>query len=217
MKDDLKKLHKDGNISNKELTNSLHRIGSTFPEGIPECGVDALRFTLCEEDVSEHFIKFNVQSCELNRRFFNKIWNATKFALMNCKLYSVDSTTDPVIDPNSLSDLDKWLLSRLAITITETSERLNNFDVGCAELWKKFFYGNLCDVYIEASKFNFEHNRNDESKIQCEVLKTCLTIGLRHMSIFTPYLSNEILNYLPHQMTFKVSQAINSFTKLKAY
>lgn len=213
MKDDLKKLHKDGNISSKELTNSLHRVGSTFPKGIPECGVDALRFTLCAADVSEHFIKFHVQNCELNHRFFNKIWNATKFALMNCKLYSVNSTTNPVIDPKCLSDLDKWLLSRLSSTITETTERLNNLDVGCAELWKNFFYGNLCDVYIEASKFNFEHNRSNESKIHCEILKTCLTIGLRYMSIFTPYLSNEILNYLPHQMTFKVNQAISSFIK----
>lgn len=175
-----------------------------YPNGIPFCGVDALRFTLCYSDVREHFIKFDPNECEKMHRFLNKIWNATKFTLTNCHAFSVDASSNPVIKPDQLSSMDKWILSRLSQTITETGNSLNALNVGCASLWKIFFYESLCDVYVEAAKYNFQHQMVAESQAQCEVLKICLAIGLRHMGIFTPFLSNELLTYLPHQMEFQV-------------
>lgn len=175
-----------------------------FPKGIPYCGVDALRFTLCSSDVREHFIKFNVKECEENHRFLNKLWNAAKFALLNCDKYSIDTMSNPKINRSKLSDFDKWILSRLANTLIATTDSLNDMNVGCSYLWRDFFYQNLCDVYIEASKYYFFNDFVNESQQQCEVLKTCLTIGLRQMGIFTPYISNELLEYLPNQMEFQV-------------
>lgn len=200
----MKHLHKDGILSNKELTQSLQAKELFYPKGIPFCGVDALRFALCYSDVREHFIKFDPNDCEKMHRFLNKIWNATKFTLTNCGTFSVDATTEPVLRREWLSSMDKWILSRLAKTITETTTSLNSLNVGCASLWKTFFYENLCDVYIEAAKYNFQNHLIEESQTQCDVLKACLTIGLRHIGIFTPFLSNELLTYLPHQMEFQV-------------
>lgn len=204
MKESLSHLNADGIISDQELKNALKKKELAFPKGIPHCGVDALRFTLCNSDVREHFIEFNVYQCEKNYRFLNKIWNATKFTLMNCDRFSVNAISNPIIDRNDLSGIDRWILSRLANTLNETSQSLDNLNVGCANLWRTFFYENLCDVYIEATKNNFQQNHLIQSKIQCEILKICLTIGLRHMAIFTPFIANELLNYLPHQMSFMV-------------
>lgn len=204
MKDDLKKLHDEGILSHTELTKSLQTKQESLPNGIPFCGVDALRFTLCSSDIRQHFIKFNPNECEKNHRFLNKIWNATKFTLANCNAFTINPSSNPMIRRDQLSSMDKWILSRLANTLIETSKSLNSMDIGCASLWKSFFYENLCDVYVEAAKYNFQNNIVAESQTQCEVLKTCLTVGLRHMGIFTPFLSNELLNYLPHQMEFEV-------------
>lgn len=191
-------------MSHTEFTKSLQTKQESLPNGIPFCGVDALRLTLCFSDIREHFIKFNPNECEKNHRFLNKIWNATKFTLANCSAFTVVAGTNPIMQRDQLSPMDKWILSRLANTVTETSKSLNSMNIGCASLWKSFFYENLCDVYVEAAKYNFQNNFVAESQTQCEVLKTCLTVGLRHMGIFTPFLANQLLNYLPHQMEFEV-------------
>lgn len=204
MKAELKKLHKVGILTQKELNKSLHAKEVSYPKGIPFSGIDALRFSLCYSDVREHFIKFNPNDCERIHRFLNKIWNATKFTLTNCSAFSVNSMANPIIEANALSAMDKWILSRLARTIRENSNSLNSLNVGCAAMWREFFYDNLCDVYIEAAKYSFQNELTTESQTQCEVLKTCLAIGLRYMGIFTPFLSNELLTYLPNQMEFKV-------------
>lgn len=202
--DDLKQLHRDGVLSDKELEKSLQAKVMAFPKGIPYCGVDALRLTLCYSDIREHFIKFDPNDCEKMHRFLNKIWNAANFTLTNCHTFSVNPETNPTINRQQLSVMDKWILSRLARTVNETSNSLNALNAGCASLWKIFFYENLCDVYVETAKYNFQNNIAAESLVQCEVLKTCLAIGLRNMGIFTPFLSNELLTYLPNQMEFKV-------------
>lgn len=205
MKEELKQMHKNGVLTQKEFTQSLQLKEIAFPDGIPPCGVDALRFTLCYSDVCKHFIEFSPDNCEINRRFLNKIWNATRFTLTNCDAFSIDSNTNAIIKLNELSAMDKWILNCLAKTVIETKNSLNSLNVGCASLWKTFFYENLCDVYVEAAKYNFQNNFTIESRTQCEVLKTCLAIGLRNMAVFTPFLSNELLNYLPNQMEFQVS------------
>lgn len=205
MKDDLKQLHREGILSQKDLTESLRAKEQSYPHGIQHCGVDALRFSLCYSNVCEHKINFNPIDCEKTHRFLNKIWNATKFMLSNCEALSVDAGQPPKIQPDhQLSVMDKWILSRLSRTIIETTKSLDSLNVGCASLWQNFFYENLCDVYVEAAKYNFQNHSEMESRMQCEVLKVCLAMGLRYMGIFTPFLSNELLNYLPHEMEFQV-------------
>lgn len=207
LKEDLKQSFRDGIFSQKELVRAIQIKENTFPKGIPECGVDALRFTLCNHDIREHYIDFNVQKCHANKLFFNKIWNATKFTLNNCQNYGVDATKDVELIANRLSDMDKWILSRLASTLNTTKQALNEYNFHAAtEGWKQFFYDKFCNVYLEAIKVDFEKKRMDLAHVHCEVLKTCLVLGLQDMSVVTPYLANELLNFLPATQQFQVNR-----------
>lgn len=197
-------MYREGVLSQKDLTQSLQTKQQSYPRGIELCGVDALRFTLCFSNVCEHKINFNAIDCESTHRFLNKIWNAAKFTLSNCTAFSMDASALPQIQPDHLSLMDKWILSRLSKTIIETSNSLDSLNVGCTSLWQTFFYENLCDVYVEAAKYAFQNRIEMQAKIQCEVLKLCLTMGLRYMGIFTPFISNELLTYFPNQMEFQV-------------
>lgn len=131
-----------------------------------------------------------------------------KFTMANCDSFAVSTTAAPKLDRSDLSPMDSWILSRLAHTVDEMTTQLNSSNVGCAHLWWQFFYENLCDVYLETTKHNFVNNDVREAVVQCEVLKTCLTIGLRYMGLYTPFLANELLPHLPHQMSFEVKNMI---------
>lgn len=202
---DLKKSHRDGILSAEELKKSIKEKQLTFPKGIPECGPDALRFTLCGKDIRDHFISFDAEKCLTNKKFFNKIWNATRFTLFNCDKFSVDPNATPAFSHDSLNDFDRWILSRLGRTVAHTRNAMDNFEFHLAtKAWKIFFYDNLCDVYLEASKFDLWKSREPYARAHCEVLKTCLAIGLKQMGVFTPFLSNDLLKHLPLDVAFPV-------------
>lgn len=206
---DLQKSHSEGILSHKELKESMKEKRLAFPKGIPECGTDALRFTLCGNDMRDHFINFDVKECHINSKFFNKIWNATRFTLDNCDKFSVDPKKSPVFRSDRLADFDKWILSRLANTLTKTRTAMDSFDFHLVtRAWKRFFYENLCDVYLEATKSNLWNGREQFARMHCEVLKTCLAIGLKEMGVFTPFLSNELLKHLPPVVMIPVSNEI---------
>lgn len=202
---DLQKSHRDGILSAEELKKSIKEKRLTFPKGIPECGPDALRFTLCGEDIRDHFINFSASQCFIDKKFFNKIWNATRFTLFNCDKFSVDPNAMPAFNNDSLNDFDRWILSRLGSTLVHIRNAMDNFEFHLAtKAWRIFFYENLCDVYLEASKLDLWKGREPYARAHCEVLKTCLAVGLKHMGVFTPFLSNDLLKHLPLNVTFPV-------------
>lgn len=202
---DLQKSHREGILSAAELKESIKEKRLTFPKGIPECGTDALRFTLCSSDIRDHFINFDAGECLKNKIFFNKIWNATRFTLDNCDKFSIDANALPAFSFDDLTDFDKWILSRLGCTLRLTQIAMDNFDFHLAtKAWKRFFYENFCDVYLEASKLDLWQSRTPFATVHCEVLKTCLAVGLKHMGIFTPFLSNGLLKHLPQIENFPV-------------
>lgn len=203
---ELQKSHRDGILSAKELKASIKEKRLAFPKGIPECGTDALRFTLCATDLRDHSISFDAKECHNNKMFFNKIWNATRFTLDNCDKFSIDPIASPTLNSDEFSDFDKWILSRLANTLMQTRSAMDNFDFHLAtKAWKRFFYENLCDVYLEATKLDLWQGREPFARTHCEVLKTCLAVGLKQMGVFTPFLSNGLLKHLPTINTFPVS------------
>lgn len=207
LKQDLESLLKEGVLSTKEFQRSLQLKRKQFPKGIKGIGIDAMRFSLCSYDVSEHFINFDVKESVNHSAFLNKIWNAMKFTTANCDRLAVPTNVvTHELNQRDLSSLDLWILSRLANTVIEMTTQLDSSNVGCAHLWWRFFYENFCDVYLETTKHNFAVNDNVRGAlVQCEVLKTCLTIGLRYMGLYTPFLANELLAHLPHQMCFEVN------------
>ena len=137
-----------GILSKSELTKSLDGQAKMFPNGIPECGTDALRFTLLNNNIKNHFINFDVQQCYINKLFFNKIWQATRYTLASYNKMNLSNEV-AVIDDKLLLDMDKWILGKLTNTIKTLGKAMTdyNFHLATAAL-KTFFYTFLCDIYL---------------------------------------------------------------------
>lgn len=185
-----------GILSESELEKSLDGQKKMFPYGIKECGIDAMRFTLCSQNIKQHFISFDVVEAHTNKKFFNKIFNATRFATGNAENMAVVIKDIKTLDGLKLSDMDRWLLSRLGKTVKTVKSSMDsfNFHLATAAL-KTFFYGNLCDVYIETIKSN-QMKKNEEGLVNCQVLNTCLAVGIDYLEVFAPLLSSEFKKYL---------------------
>ncbi|XP_058462521.1 valine--tRNA ligase [Malaya genurostris] len=194
--------HQQGTLSASELKKSLSGQKKMLPNGIPECGTDALRFTLCSANVKNHFINFNVQECHTNKLFFNKIWQATRYTLGCVERFN---PPEKQLDKGCLTEMDRWILSRLGNTVEvfRTSLEAYNFHLGAAA-WKTFFYNNFCDVYLETTKVNMNPQLLATASNHCRVLQYCLSLGLYHLEVFTPYLAAELRNHLPSvDLSFK--------------
>ncbi|XP_035917050.1 valine--tRNA ligase-like [Anopheles stephensi] len=202
--------HRQGILSKSELSKSIAGQRKMFPNGIPECGIDALRFTLCSSNVKNHFIHFNVQEAYTNKLFFNKIWQATRYTLACTERYDatlnrVEQTCEALRkQAHRLTLMDRWILSRLGNTVQQCREAFEgyNFHLATAAL-KTFFYTNFCDVYLETTKINMKQGcaTTDAALLHCAVLKYCLTVGLLQMEPFTPYLAQELLKHLAPSST----------------
>lgn len=130
------------------MEKSLRGVQQTFPNGIPECGTDALRFTLCSYNIKSHYINFDVSECHTNKLFFNKIWQATRYTISAFEKLDI-SMNGVNIQEVQLTDFDRWILSRLSDTkrICDESFEKYNFHFAVNAL-KTFFYKNFCDVYL---------------------------------------------------------------------
>ena len=130
-----------GLIDTSELQKSLEGQRKMFPKGIPECGVDALRLTLCSQNIKQHFIQFDVDECDQNRLFFNKIWQATKYSINFAEKRKLKVMEMGELDESVLGDFDRWILSQLAnfLEIFERSMDEFSFHVAIGRL--KAFFG----------------------------------------------------------------------------
>ncbi|XP_055840606.1 valine--tRNA ligase [Episyrphus balteatus] len=209
MQDDALQSHNSGVLGADELKKSFKGLQKMFPSGIPECGTDALRFTLCSHNIKSHFINFDVAECYTNKLFLNKIWQATRYTL------GAHEKVNMTVGEGSLENLelelmDKWILSRLADTleVCENSLENYNFHTATAAL-KNFFYTNFCDVYLETTKPGISDG-GSKAKGHCVTLSTCLSLGLQAMSPFTPFISEELQQFLPKPIDFDSSLYKNS-------
>ncbi|XP_062542934.1 valine--tRNA ligase [Armigeres subalbatus] len=192
---ELEASHRQGILSASELKKSVSTQKKMFPNGIPECGTDALRFTLCSSNMKNHFINFNVQDCHTNKLFFNKIWQATRYTLGSAEKFNPSGIK---LNKDSLTEIDRWILSRLANTIVSFEHALEayNFHLATAAL-KTFFYSNFCDVYLETTKVLMNDQHTSVATNHCLVLQHCLSLGLYHLEVFTPFLAAELRPHLP--------------------
>jgi valyl-tRNA synthetase len=157
---------------------------------IAEYGADALRFTLAALDSPGRDIPLHAERMAGYRAFGNKIWNATRFALSR---YG-DSSVATAIDPSGLALPERWILSRLSGAAAEVDEKLAafRFDEACHRLYH-FFWGDLCDHYIESVKPPLGRGRERVG----EVLLTVLDRSLRLLHPVMPFLSEELWQRLP--------------------
>jgi valyl-tRNA synthetase len=178
------------------LTEDGRRMSKSLGTGvdpmdvIQKIGADALRYTLLSQTGSNQDIRYSERKTEEARNFCNKIWNATRFVLIN-----VEEGGQPELK-GELEDVDKWLLSRLYETEKTVKAAYEGYDlqVACHALYK-FFWSELCDWYIEVSKPRL----NDPAQRETPqwVLLGCIDAFLRMLHPVMPFLTEELYSFLP--------------------
>ncbi len=159
---------------------------------IEKYGADALRFTLAALAAQGRDIKLSESRIEGFKHFVNKIWNATRFVLLNLKDY------EPVdLSPEALPLPSRWILSRLQRTIETVRDRLEayEFDQAALTLYH-FFWHEFCDWYVEASKLYLREEDSRRKETQ-NVLLRVLDASLRLLHPFMPFVTEELWQALP--------------------
>lgn len=177
-----------GRKMSKSLGNGVDPI-----QVIDEYGADTLRFSLVSGVAAGSDIRFSKEKCESSRNFINKVWNASRFVLMNAESVEVLPIED--IKPELK---DKWILSRLNSCIREVTVNMNKYELGVAlNTLHDFVWYDFCDWYIELCKSALYGN--DEVKKQKTVSVLIFVLGetLKLLHPFIPFVTEEIYSYLP--------------------
>ncbi len=181
-----------GRKMSKSLGNGVDPL-----EVIKLYGADALRFTLVTGNSPGNDTRFSVDKVEAARNFANKIWNASRFVLMNLE---VESTDLPPLDALELED--KWILSKMNRLVEEVTENLESYDLGVAlsKLYD-FFWDSFCDWYIELCKARlFAEDDDKQTKLAAQsVLVHVLFVALRLLHPFMPFITEELYLSIPHE------------------
>ncbi|KAK3675677.1 hypothetical protein LTR78_004318 [Recurvomyces mirabilis] len=187
-----------GNLAPKEVERATKWQKSAFPDGIDECGADALRFSLINYTTGGGDISFEVKVMRGYRNFCNKIYQATKFVLGALP----DDYTPPArggkMGKESLPE--RWILHKLNVAAKKINEALaaREFSQATQAVHHYWLY-ELCDVYIENSKSIIRDGTPEESSSARNTLYTALDGGLRLMHPFMPFLTEELWQRLPRR------------------
>ena len=177
-----------GRKMSKSLGNGIDPL-----EMVETYGADALRFNLITGNSPGNDMRFYVEKCEAMRNFCNKLWNASRFVMMNL-------TIDRNELPEKLEIEDKWILSKLNSVIREVCDNMDNYELGVAagKIYD-FIWDSYCDWYIELTKPRL-NGEDKESRIAAQkVLLYVLTEILKLVHPFMPFISEEIWQALPHE------------------
>ncbi|KAL1742991.1 tRNA synthetases class I-domain-containing protein [Schizophyllum fasciatum] len=199
---ELEKLHAqllEGNLDEKEIKKAKEGQKKDFPKGIPQCGTDALRFALCAYSAGGRDINLEILRVEGYRKFCNKIFNATKFAMLKLDESFVPQ---PVAKPTGKESLvERWILHKLNDAAKELNAHMadRNFMMATTAAYNFWLY-ELCDVYIEAMKPMTDEAASAETRRSAqETLYTCLDHGLRLLHPFMPFVTEELWQRLPRR------------------
>ena len=195
-----KKLH-IGNLDPREIKRAEEGQSISFPQGIPECGTDALRFAMCAYTTGGRDINLDIYRVEGYRKFCNKIYQATKFALMRLG----DDYKPPSAPHSGKSLVEKWILHKLSVAGKLTAEYLEKrqFMDDTSVVYNYWSY-DLCDVYIENSKSLILEGNDEERLSARDTLYTALDGALRLIHPFMPFLTEELWQRLPKPDNYTV-------------
>lgn len=212
-----------GNIDAKELAAAKQMNMEEYPQGIPECGSDALRFGLLAHCGQGRDVNLDINRVVGYRNFCNKLWNATRFAFLYFDPSQQPGSTtqqapfrpaplpvamrlisaaecEPKVDLPMLADA--WILSRLAKVVRAINEHLEAYEIAnAATAIYDFWYNKLCDVYLESIKPVMQLDSSDIGNAATKhttqtVLHACLHYGLRLLHPFMPYVTEELYQRL---------------------
>ena len=172
---------KQGRKMSKSLGNGVDPM-----DVINEYGADSLRFFLTTGTAAGMDLRYDEEKVKSTWNFVNKLWNASRYVLMNC-----ENISDIDFDINDLTIYDKWILSRMEGVISTVRKHMESYDFNVVgSTLYSFIWDDFCDWYIELSKGNM----NDTTK---KVLIFVLTNILKMLDPFMPYVTDEIYNMLP--------------------
>ena len=180
-----------GRKMSKSLGNGIDPL-----EIIDKYGADALRFALATGNAPGNDMRFSDEKIEAARNFANKLWNASRFVLMNL---ADDATETGLPDESAMATEDKWIISRFEKTVKSVTENLDRYEVGVAlsEIYD-FTWDTFCDWYIELSKSRLYEKDTPAAKTAQQVLVWVLTGILKLLHPYMPFITEEIYQALPH-------------------
>ena len=180
-----------GRKMSKSLGNGIDPL-----EMIEKYGCDALRMNMVMGNSPGNDMRFYVERCEAMRNFANKLWNASRYVLMNLKEGAVNSLPET----EKLTNADKWVLSKLNSLIAEVTDNMERYELGVAiQKVYDFLWDTYCDWYIELTKARLYSDDEAQKNTALQVLVYVLDQTLRLLHPFMPFITEEIWQSLPHE------------------
>ena len=172
-----------GRKMSKSLGNGIDPL-----EVIEKYGADALRFTLITGNAPGNDMRFYYERVEASRNFANKVWNASRFILMNMPEDGIKE-----VDKSALTNADKWILSKANTLAKEVTDNIEKFELGvAADKLYNFIWEEFCDWYIEMVKPRLYSEDNTTKEAALYTLKTVLEISLKLLHPYMPFVTEEI-------------------------
>ncbi len=178
-----------GRKMSKSLGNGIDPL-----EVIDKYGADTLRFTLSTGNAPGNDMRFYWEKVESSRNFANKIWNASRFVIMNLEGFKPGE-----LNVGKTSLKDRWILSRINEVTGDVTESLEKYEIGlAAQKIYDFFWSEFCDWYIEMAKVDLYSEDDERKPVTQQVLFICLERALKLLHPFMPFITEEIWQHLPH-------------------
>ena len=175
-----------GRKMSKSLGNGIDPL-----EVIDKYGADALRLTLITGNAPGNDMRFYWERVEASRNFANKVWNASRFIMMNLEGTEI---TEPSLD--ELHPADKWILSKFNTLVADVTRNIDQYELGlAASKLNDFIWENFCDWYIEIAKTRLQTGDENVQKVLCYVLSGAMQL----LHPFMPFITETIWQALPHE------------------
>ncbi len=172
-----------GRKMSKSLGNGIDPL-----EVIEKYGADALRFTLITGNAPGNDMRFYWERVEASRNFANKVWNASRFIMMNLPEDDIPSVTT-----EQLTDADKWILSKVNTLVKDVTENMEKYELGiAADKLYSFIWEEFCDWYIEMVKPRLYNSEDATRQAALSTLKTVLITSLKLLHPYMPFVTEEI-------------------------